>query len=166
MFVLGIDPGLSTTGYGVVQSSASGVLGVAAGALHTDPAAPIAHRLRELYDDLVALIGEHRPDELAIEEVFMNRNLGTATSVGRASGVVLLAASQRDIPVFEYTPSAVKLAVTGDGRAAKRQVEIMVSRRLGVAASDAPIDAYDALAVALCHLQSSSVRRLTAKDSA
>lgn len=165
MFVLGIDPGLSVTGYGVVEWTASGVAPVAAGTIRTGAEVATPQRLLELHGDIAALIAEHRPDEVAIEEVFVNRNLQTATSVGRASGVVIVAAAAAGLPVFEYTPSAVKLAVTGDGRAAKRQVEAMVSRRLGVARGDAAADAYDALAVALCHVQSSGLRRLTARGA-
>lgn len=165
MFVLGIDPGLSTTGYGIVESTAAGARAVAAGTIVTGTDLPVADRLRELHDDVAGLIGEFGPTEVAIEEVFVNRNLHTAMSVGRASGVVLLAAASAGLPVFEYTPSAVKLAVTGQGAAAKAQVEAMVTRRLSLGAMAAAPDAYDALAVALCHLQSSSLRRLAGKQA-
>jgi crossover junction endodeoxyribonuclease RuvC len=158
MFVLGIDPGLSTTGYGIVDVRPASVKVVAAGTIRTDPTAPVASRLAELHADVVSLIVDHAPEELAIEEVFVNRNLQTATTVGRASGVVLLAAAAAGIPVFEYTPTAVKRAVTGSGRAGKAQVETMVSRRLGVPMGGAPADAYDALAVALCHAQAAPLR--------
>jgi crossover junction endodeoxyribonuclease RuvC len=165
MFVLGIDPGLSATGYGVVDATAAGVTAVAAGALTTSADATTAERLLELHGDLAALIAEHRPDEVAIEEVFVNRNLQTATAVGRASGVIILAAAGAGIPVFEYTPSAVKLAVTGQGRALKSQVEAMVRRRLSLGTMEAAPDAYDALAVALCHLQSTSIARLARRSA-
>lgn len=158
MFVLGIDPGLSTTGYGIVDVRAANVKVVAAGTIRTDPAVPVARRLAELHADVVSLIVDHAPEELAIEEVFVNRNLQTATTVGRASGVVMLAAAVAGIPVFEYTPTAVKRAVTGNGRAGKVQVETMVSRRLGVPTGSAPADAYDALAIALCHAQGAPLR--------
>jgi crossover junction endodeoxyribonuclease RuvC len=165
MFVLGIDPGLSVTGYGVVESTSAGMRAVAVGTIRTDSGSPVAERLLELHRDIAALIAEHPPAEVAIEEVFVNRNLQTATAVGRASGVIVLAAAEAGIGVHEYTPSAVKLAVTGNGRAAKRQVEAMVSRRLGIATGSAAIDAYDALAVALCHLQSSALSRLARRGS-
>ena len=116
-------------------------------------------RLAELHADVVALISEYGPVEMAIEQVFVNRNLQTATSVGRASGVILLAAAQAGIPAFEYTPSAVKLAVCGVGDAAKAQVATVVAMRLGLDAAPKPVDASDAVAVALCHMQSSSLRR-------
>jgi crossover junction endodeoxyribonuclease RuvC len=166
MFVLGIDPGLSVTGYGVIEAAAGRLVAVAAGTVRTDPDASTPHRLLELHDDLAGLILEHGPDEAAIEEVFVNRNLQTATAVGRASGVAILAAAEAGIPVAEYTPSAVKLAVTGDGSAPKRQVEAMVRRRLGVGDDAVPADAWDALAVALCHVQGAGLRRLRARGTA
>ena len=159
MFVLGIDPGLSVTGYGIVEA-ARPVRAVAAGVVRTDPQAPLAERLAELFDDLSAVIAEYRPAEAAIEEVFVNRNLQTATAVGRASGVAILAAARAGLQVIEYTPSAVKLAVTGYGDAPKDQVQAMVARRLGMPEAPKPADAADALAIALCHLQSTGLRRL------
>jgi crossover junction endodeoxyribonuclease RuvC len=165
MFVLGIDPGLSVTGYGVVEASSSGVRPVAVGTIRTGADLPVAERLLELHRDITAVIAEHPPGEVAIEQVFVNQNLQTATAVGRASGVIVLAAAEAGIAVHEYTPSAVKMAVTGDGRAAKRQIEAMVSRRLGIEPGAAAADAYDALAVALCHVQSAGVRRLAVGGS-
>jgi len=163
VFVLGIDPGLSVTGYGVIVSRGERVQAVAAGALRTSPESPDAARLAELFADLERLVAEYRPDEVAVEQVFVNRNLQTATAVGRASGVILLAAARAGLPVFEYTPSAVKLAVTGSGDAAKDRVQALVARRLGLGAAPQPADAADALAVALCHLQSSGLRRAVAE---
>ena len=162
MFVLGIDPGLSITGYGVIGSQGDRLQAVAAGALRTSPATPDAARLAELFADLEKLLAEFRPAEVAVEQVFVNRNLQTATAVGRASGVILLAAARAGIPVFEYTPSAVKLAVTGSGDAPKDRVQALVARRLGLESAPEPADAADALAVALCHLQSSGLRRAVA----
>jgi crossover junction endodeoxyribonuclease RuvC len=159
MFVLGIDPGLSRTGYGVVEASGTAIRAVAAGVIHTAPADNVASRLRELYDDLAGVVAQFAPEEVAIEEVFVNRNLQTATSVARASGVAMLAAARAGLTVFEYTPSAVKMAVAGYGDATKDQVQVMVARRLGLAGAPSPADAADALAVALCHLQSIGLRR-------
>ncbi|HLA66376.1 MAG TPA: crossover junction endodeoxyribonuclease RuvC [Acidimicrobiia bacterium] len=159
MFVLGIDPGLSRTGYAIVGSAAGRLAAVAAGVIRTTPSAPVAARLVELYADLECLIEEYHPGEAAIEEVFVNRNLQTATAVGRASGVAILAAARSGITVHEYTPSAVKMAVAGYGDADKAQVQAMVARRLGLAAVPGPADAADALAVALCHLQGAGLRR-------
>jgi crossover junction endodeoxyribonuclease RuvC len=159
MFVLGIDPGLAATGYGIVAGG-NPMRAIAAGVVRTDPTAPMAERLAELYDDLTALIAEHRPAAGAIEEVFANRNLHTVMGVGRASGVAMLAMTRAGLAVAEYTPSAVKLAVTGYGNASKDQVQSMVARRLGLAAAPKPADSADALAVALCHLQSVGLQTL------
>lgn len=159
MFVLGIDPGLSRTGYGVVEATGTTIRAVAAGVISTAPGDTVASRLRELYDDLEGVVAQFAPEEVAIEEVFVNRNLQTATSVARASGVAMLAAARAGLAVFEYTPSAVKMAVAGYGDATKDQVQVMVARRLGLAGAPSPADAADALAVALCHLQSASLRR-------
>ena len=162
MFVLGIDPGLSVTGYGVIVSRGERLQAVAAGALRTSPSSPDGVRLAELFADLEKILAEYRPAEVAVEQVFVNRNLQTATAVGRASGVILLAAERAGVPVFEYTPSAVKLAVTGSGDAPKDRVQALVARRLGLSAAPEPADAADALAVALCHLQSAGLRRAVA----
>lgn len=159
MFVLGIDPGLARTGYAVVEESPEGSRAVCAGALLTDPEAPIADRLSELFDDLTRLVAEYRPDEAAIEEVFVNRNLHTASAVGRAAGVSILAMARSGLAVHEYTPSAVKAAVCGFGDADKDQVQRAVMRRLGLEAPPSPADASDALAIALCHAQSTPMRR-------
>ena len=159
MFVLGIDPGLSATGYALVMSTASSMEPVSAGVIRTDPALPMSERLVELYTDLEALISEHCPDEVAIERVFVNRNLQTAEGVGRASGVVLLAAARAGLVVHEYTPSAVKKAIVGVGSASKQQVQELVARRLGLQAAPTPADAADALAIAICHLQSAPLLR-------
>ena len=158
MFVLGIDPGLSVTGYAVLSDEAR-PRAVAAGAIRTDRGDPIEARLAELFRDVEQLIVEFEPAEMAIEQVFVNRNLQTATSVGRASGVILLAGARAGLPVHEYTPTAVKMAVAGAGDAAKTQVQTVVARRLGLGKAPRPADAADALAIALCHLQSSSLRR-------
>jgi crossover junction endodeoxyribonuclease RuvC len=155
MFVLGIDPGLTTTGYGVV---ADGPRPVAAGVIRTSPDSPVSVRLLELHRDLTELIAEHQPTVVAIEQVFSNRNLQTVANVGRAAGVAMLVAAQARIPVFEYTPSSVKRAVAGYGNAPKDQVQKMVAQRLRLADLPRPADAADALAVALCHLQGASLQ--------
>ena len=161
MFVLGIDPGLTTTGYGAVRRAGGRSEAVAVGVIRTDKDLPVARRLLELHRDLEGLLVDIKPDVVALEQVFVNRNLSTATNVGRASGVVLLAAAAAGLEVFEYSPSAVKATVTGDGRAEKRQVQDMVARRLGLAVAPSPADAADALAIALCHLQSPMSRPRT-----
>lgn len=159
MFVLGIDPGLTTTGYGAVRRDGASVEAVSVGVIRTHKDLPVARRLLELHRDLASLIDELEPEVVALEQVFVNRNLATATNVGRASGVVLLAAAAAGLEVFEYSPTAVKATVTGYGAAGKRQVQDMVARRLGLASAPSPADAADALAIALCHLQNPASRR-------
>lgn len=160
MFVLGIDPGLSTLGYGILQARGHAVQAVAAGVIRTDPQLEIGARLNEMHRDLLDIVRTHRPDQAAIEQVFVNRNLHTATSVGRASGVVLLALEQEAVPVCEYSPSAVKRALTGYGKADKTQMKKVVAMRLGLNTMPGPADAADALAIALCHLQSMPARAI------
>jgi len=160
--VLGIDPGLTTTGYGVIEASRGKEHAVAAGVIRTNPDAPAAERLGELHRDLTAVIAEHKPTEAAIERIFQNRNRNTAMAAARASGVALLAVCQAGITVHEYTPSAVKMALCGVGNVPKEQVERVVSLRLGLHSVPGPADAADALAVALCHLQHAGARRIEA----
>ena len=154
MFVLGIDPGLTVTGYGLVTQGPQAVI---AGVIRTSPKTPVAQRLLELHRDLTGLVAEHRPTVVAIEQVFSNRNLHTVANVGRASGVAMLVAAAAGLQVHEYTPSSVKRAVAGYGNAPKEQVQKMVAQRLGLAELPRPADAADALAVALCHLQGAAL---------
>ena len=163
MFVLGIDPGLTRTGYGVVSRSRGSTEAIAAGVIHTDPEAAIEERLTELHRDLRTVIRDHTLTEVAIERVFMNQNRRTAISVARASGVALLAAGEAGLAVTEYTPSAVKMALVGYGSADKRQVARIVAHRLGLDEPPRPADASDALAVALCHLQTTGLQRRIAQ---
>ncbi len=160
MFVLGIDPGLSTLGYGIIEARGHNIRAVAAGAIRTAPGLDIGVRLAELYHDLNEILNEYSLDEAGIEQVFVNRNLQTATAVGRASGVALLALAQHKIRVAEYTPSAVKLALTGYGNADKHQMKTVVALRLGLDKLPSPADAADALAIAVCHVQGASSRRI------
>ena len=153
MFVLGIDPGLTATGYGVVRAGHP-PQAVAAGVVRTPAGDPMESRLRMLHDGLTELVAEFRPDVVAIETVFTNRNLQTAISVGRASGVAMLVAAQAGLAVSEYVPTAIKSAITGDGAAGKRAVGAMLAKLLALADPPRPADAADGLAVALCHLRS------------
>jgi crossover junction endodeoxyribonuclease RuvC len=166
MFVLGVDPGLTTTGYALVGAAGTKMRAVAAGVIRTDASLPMAERLAELYSDLEGLLAEHRPDHLAVERVFVNRNLQTAEGVGRASGIVLLAAARAGVEVHEYSPSAVKKAIVGVGTAPKRQIQDVVARRLGLESAPSPADAADALAVAMCHLQSAPLQQAIRRSRA
>jgi crossover junction endodeoxyribonuclease RuvC len=159
--VLGIDPGIATTGYGVVEGEAGGsaaLLGY--GAIRTAPPAAMPARLAELHRELQTVIAERRPDAVAVEELFFASNASTALVVGQARGVILLAAAQASLPVFEYKPTEVKQALTGYGGADKRQVQEMLRLVLGLDRVPQPDDAADGVAVALCHLQMARWREL------
>ncbi|MCL1595051.1 MAG: crossover junction endodeoxyribonuclease RuvC [Actinomycetia bacterium] len=153
MFVLGIDPGLTRTGYGIVDSSRGVITAVTAGVIRTDPVATVAERLVELQQDMIGVLDDHPIDMAAIEQVFVNRNRGTAMAVARASGVIMATIATRGIAVAEYSPSQVKLAVTGAGDADKQQIAAVVAMRLGLAKVDGPADVADALGIAMCHVQ-------------
>lgn len=155
MITLGIDPGTAILGYGVVQDSPE-PWALAFGTVQTDPARPMPQRLLTLDEAMTALLDEFRPDVLAVEQLFFARNVTTAIAVGQARGIVLLSAARAGIPVVEYTPAEVKQAVVGYGRAAKQQVQEMVRLILGLDRPPHPDDAADALAIALCHLQSAA----------
>jgi len=152
MFVLGIDPGLSATGYGLVEGS-NPPKAMLAGVIRTQPSTPMPVRLDELYAGLKQVIEDTQPDVVALETVFTNRNLQSAIAVGRASGVAILAAARAGLEVHEYVPTAIKSAVTGDGSANKKQIQEMVARLLRLQEPPKPADAADALAIALCHLR-------------
>ncbi|NCP12027.1 MAG: crossover junction endodeoxyribonuclease RuvC [Sphingomonadales bacterium] len=150
MIVLGLDPGLGTTGWGVIRVEGSRLSHIANGQIKTDPKAPLATRLMALDTELAAVIAEHRPDGAAVEEVFVNANPQSTLKLGQARGVVLLCAARSGAAVGEYAARLVKKAVVGTGGADKKQVQAM----LGVLLPGAKIagaDAADALAVAICH---------------
>lgn len=150
MIVLGIDPGTAATGYGVVERTGSSLRALDYGCLETLSSQDLPQRLLEIHRGVAELIETHHPELVGVERLFFNRNVMTAFSVGQARGVVLLAAAEHGVPVFEYGPHEVKMAVTGYGRAAKDQVQRMVQAVLGMPVLPRPDDAADALAVAIC----------------
>lgn len=150
MIVLGIDPGYAILGFGVIRSQNSRWSPCTYGVFRTQPQESIEKRLEGIFTELEALIREQKPDCLAVEELFFARNTTTAMGTAQARGIVLLAAARAGIPVYEYTPMQVKRAVTGYGRATKKQVQEMVQRLLHLPSLPRPDDAADALAVALC----------------
>jgi len=160
MRVLGIDPGTATTGYGVVEETEEGLRALAYGAVTTPARQPLPLRLQTIYRELVRLAREWRPDAAAVEELYFSVNVRTAMSVGQARGVVLLALADAGLAVAEYSPLAVKQALTGYGRADKRQMQEMVRMLLGLPETPRPDDAADALAVAVCHLHSARMLAL------
>lgn len=150
MMVLGLDPGLRHTGWGIVRLSGNRLSHVADGAVHSDAALSLAERLVQLETGLIAVIDRYRPDEAAVEETFVNRNPTSTLKLGMARGVVLLVPARAGLPVAEYGANHVKKSIVGTGHADKDQVQMMVSRLLpGIQVSSA--DAADALAVAICH---------------
>lgn len=161
MLVLGIDPGTATTGYGLVRENPEGGYEVVDyGVILTPANAPQDKRLLMLHDRLEQIILLHHPENGAVEKLFFSRNVTTAIAVGQARGVALLAMAQHNMEVAEYTPMEVKQAISGYGGADKHQVQVMVQAVLGLESLPKPDDAADALAIAICHLQSYRMRAL------
>lgn len=152
MLTLGIDPGVSRTGYGLVRKIDEDLTLVEYGVIATESESPPAQRLRVICDELERIIVHHRPTDVAVERLFFSSNARTALAVGEARGVALLAAAKHDLPVYEYTPSEVKESLVGYGRATKGQVQELVKIVLDLDFLPEPDDAADALAVAICHL--------------
>lgn len=163
MLVLGIDPGLATTGYGFVEGDGQALEAVAYGVLRTPAKTPIAERLVILHDALTALLDRYNPDVVAMEELFFSTNARTAMVVGEARGVLLLTVAQAGLAICEYTPLQIKQAITGYGQADKRQVQEMVRLLLSLNEIPRPDDAADGLAVSICHHHSSRLSRLLAQ---
>ena len=154
MILIGIDPGTATTGYGVIEKRGDRVTYIACGVITTPPSDEAHVRLKTIYDQFNALLDQYKPETVATERLFFTNNVTTGIPVGRALGVILLAIAQRGLPWTEYTPTQVKSAVVGAGRAEKKQVQFMVTRLLNLTEVPKPDDAADALAVAICHAHS------------
>lgn len=164
MRAIGIDPGTATTGYGVVEETAGKLLPIAFGVVTTPAGMPMPQRLAALHDEIARLIALHEPESAAVESLFFQKNVRTAITVGQARGAILLALQRGRIPVSEYTPLEVKQAVAGYGGAQKRQVQRMVRALLALADIPRPDDAADALAIAICHLNSRRLKALAEKS--
>ena len=162
MKILGIDPGYASVGFGILEAQRGQARLVRCGAINTPAGVPMPRRLVQIQEDLETLIHTFSPDVMAIEELFFNTNVTTAIGVAQARGVILMTAAKLGVEDFEYTPSQVKQAVVGYGKAEKHQVMEMTRRLLGLAAVPKPDDAADAVAIALCHARShtSRLRRL------
>ncbi|MBE6538983.1 MAG: crossover junction endodeoxyribonuclease RuvC [Ruminococcaceae bacterium] len=158
MIILGIDPGLATVGWGVVEYKGSKFRTIAYGAILTPKEMTTQARLKKIYDDLADIIRTYRPEQVAIEELFFNTNVTTGIKVSEARGVILLICEQAHLGIFEYTPLQVKQAVVGYGRAEKKQVITMVTMLLGLGTPPKPDDTADALAIAVCHAHSGASR--------
>src|SRR3954447_12758072 len=155
---LGIDPGTANTGYGVVARLGGRLVALDGGVIETSPRSPLAARLAATHDRVCALIADHRPDAIAVEDLYFGTNARSPFAVGQARGVVLLAAGQAGLDCASYTPQQVKGAVCGTGRAGKDQVQRMVQALLALAELPRPDHAADALAVAICHANTAPLR--------
>jgi crossover junction endodeoxyribonuclease RuvC len=159
MRVLGFDPGTATTGYGVVEMRGTRLYHVAHGVITTAPGQPMEIRLALIFDDVHRLIREFSPNAVAIEQLFFTKNVTTGIGVAQARGVIALAAAQARLPIGEFSPREVKAAITGNGRADKRQMQSMVKVLLALEAAPKPDDAADALGIAICQLHAGTFRK-------
>ena len=158
MRILGIDPGFAIVGWGIVDFVGSCFKVIAYGSIQTPATMPIEQRLSAIYDELSSLIDKFSPEAMAVEELFFNTNITTGIKVAQARGVIILAAQKKGVPISEYTPLQVKQAVTGYGRAEKKQVITMVTMLLGLESPPKPDDTADALAIAVCHAHTGGSR--------
>lgn len=156
MIILGIDPGLAIVGWGVIESVRGNMRPIAYGAIRTPAHTDIEARLLMIANDLEAIIEKYKPDQMAVEELFFNTNITTGIAVAEARGVILCTAHKHGVAISEYTPLQVKQAVVGYGKAEKVQVIAMVTSILKLKESPKPDDTADAVAIAICHAQSSS----------
>ena len=152
MIVLGIDPGLVQTGFGLIKVGSKNNQVIDYGSISTNSKDKLALRLLAIYDDLLSVIDEYKPSVMAIEEVFYGKNVNSALLLGHARGVSKICAAKYNIPVFEYSARKVKQSITGNGNAHKSQIKFMIMKELNLKQFNAPIDASDALAIALCHI--------------
>jgi crossover junction endodeoxyribonuclease RuvC len=159
MIVLGIDPGLANTGFGVVRRRSGRLVALDGGVIETRPDSPPEKRLAQIHQQVVDLIAVHEPDAMALEDLYFGQNAGSAMAVGQARGATMLAAGLRGIACHNYTPQQVKAAVCGTGRAPKDQVQRMVQSILSLPEPPTPDHAADALAVAICHANHAPLAR-------
>ena len=160
MLIMGIDPGIGISGYGLISGKQSNCRVIEYGVIKTPPELKMPSRLKQIYDSYIELMQKYKPDAVAVEELFFNKNAKTIISVGQARGAALLAAALSNIEVFEYTPLQVKQAVVGYGRADKLQVQHMIKMFFNLDKLPRPDDAADALAVALCHMNSYKLQKI------
>ncbi len=154
MIIIGIDPGYAITGFGVIEYEGNHFKLIESGSIQTKAGVPLPTRIAKIYDDMTLLIEKYKPDAIAIEELFFNRNTTTAIGVAQGRGSVLIAAAKTSTPIYEYTPLQVKQGVTGYGRADKKQVQMMVKTVLGLEKVPKLDDTTDAIAIAICHAHS------------
>ncbi len=159
MRILGIDPGIALTGFGIVEKEGVRIKAGSYGHISTESGTPVPDRLKILYDDMVNIVQEYRPDVVVVEELFFNKNAKTAIIAAQARGVIILSAVNNGVEVAEYTPLQVKQAVIGYGRASKHQVQFMVKELLRLKEIPKPDDTADALAIAICHANSMDIMK-------
>lgn len=160
MLIMGIDPGIAIAGYGLISGKDNDCRVIEYGVIRTDSALPMPKRLKKIYEGYAQLIKKYKPDAVAIEELFFNKNAKTIISVGQARGAAILAAALANIEVCEYTPLQVKQAVIGYGRADKHQIQQMIKMIFNLDRLPKPDDAADALAIAFCHMNSYKLQKI------
>jgi len=163
MKILGIDPGTRVMGYGVIEGEDSETALVICGALTSPLRSSMGERLSFLYNQLLEIISHHQPDAVAVEQPFVAKNVRSALAIGKAKAIAILAAANKGIPTYEYTPTQIKQRITNYGASSKEQIQEMVRLQLGMAQVPQPNDAADALAVALCHLSEIHLSNLLAE---
>jgi crossover junction endodeoxyribonuclease RuvC len=164
MRILGIDPGTLVVGYGVIDCEGDEMTLVCYNALTCRQRSPIGERLSYFYNELSEIISRYQPDALAVEQPFVAKNVNSALAIGKAQAVAILAAANRGIPTYEYTPAQIKRVVANYGASSKEQVQEMVKLQLGLSQTPQPNDAADALAVAICHLHEENLKNLLARQ--
>ncbi|HEY6220466.1 MAG TPA: crossover junction endodeoxyribonuclease RuvC [Gemmatimonadaceae bacterium] len=165
MIVLGIDPGTAVTGYGVVKGDGGSHSLIECGVIRTHARAPLGARLREIHDGIVEIIERHRPDVLAIEDVFYAKNVRTTVVLGHARGVIMLAAEQHGVRIEEMPPATIKKSIVGSGNATKEQVQFMLTRLLRLKSAPQPADAADGVAAALGSLMAAPMAAIARRHS-
>lgn len=160
MRILGIDPGTLCCGYGIVEEEDSRLFYVTSGGIKVSSKITIPKRLKKIYEELEEIMEKHKPDGMAIENLFFAKNVQAALKLGQAKGVAILAAAKKGVPVFEYSPLEVKQSVVGHGSAEKKQVQYMVKTLLGLKAVPHPPDLADALALAICHIHAYRMKEI------
>ena len=164
MRILGVDPGTVVMGYGVIESIDDEITMVGCGALTVSARSPIGERLSYLYNQLVEIVSRYQPDSMAVEQPFVAKNVKSALAIGRAQAVAIVAAANKGIATYEYTPTQIKQRVANYGASSKEQIQEMVRLQLGLAQVPQPSDVADALAVALCHLSETHLGNLIANQ--
>ncbi len=161
MKILGIDPGTATTGWAILEEELGKIRSLSHGCICTPKEKSTAQRLKEVSDDLKRIVKKYKPEEAAVEDIFFFKNLKTAVKVSQSRGAILLTLEELKVKIFEYTPLQVKQALTGYGRAEKKQIQIMAKNFLNLKSTPKPDDVADALAIGICHINSRKIKSIT-----